>query len=279
MVDPQRRRVVTRLTLGSALAVAGMRASADVATPGAASAPRPSPGQRFDIALDVPFTGYLLTGATATQLATARLVATQDEAGYRIVLDVESFLADITYESTGTVDAGGLVPREFSEKRKVAFRSPRERRVRYVYADAEPPRPSDSRSSSSGADQAEPRLREGELLVPAGTQDRLSLMLHMMALGRADAGVLRSGNDLSIPFASTSRVSESRWRISGPEPVASTDEAAALPDAPRGYRIVRVADSNNTIDVSFWLAASAAHLPLVLQFSESGRSLRFVHHG
>ncbi len=251
---------------GARAGLAGTTSVAPTATPTTAPEPSPSGTQptvdsRARLAIDLPYEGFLLNGSGATPLASARLQADRDATGYRIVLTVNSILADLTYESRGDVDPYGLVPRQFIDRRKVAFRSPRERTVHYAYTD------------DPGLVN---QIRDDHLQVPPHTQDRLSLMLQMMQMGRADAQFLRDGHSVQIPFASTSRVAPSRWQISGPEPVAADTADAARAGRPPGFRISRVADSENTIDVSFWLAVTPDHRPLALQFSESGRSLRFV---
>lgn len=215
------------------------------------------------VPLDLQYAGYLVSGAGSTPLASARLRANSQAGRYQIELQVESFLADLTYQSQGIIDAAGLKPLQYHERRKVAFRSERKKSVVYVHTD-------DKKIQNTQAGN--------QLFVPTGAQDRLSLILQVIWLSRANSALLTDNAELSLPFARVNRVTESRWQIRGPERLAREDgDERVQRTTPMGYRVTRVADSKDTVDVSFWLSADQALQPLVLQFAENGRSLRFVH--
>ena len=213
--------------------------------------------------IDMEYAGYLVSGVGATPLASARLKAVEQAGQYEIVLSVESFLADLTYRSTGKVGPAGLVPLQYREHRKVAFRSARQKLVNYVHTE----------------DPALQNTMSGETLyVPPGSQDRLSLILQVIWMSQRDQTVLSDNAEHELPFARVNRVTASRWRVSGPERLSrQLDSGGPGRSRTTGYRISRVADSRATIDVSMWLSADSGHHPLVLQFAEKGRSLRFVH--
>ena len=213
--------------------------------------------------LDLSYAGYLISGVGATPLASARLQATQQGDRYQIELRVESFLADLTYKSRGLIGETGLKPLEYQEMRKVAFRREREKSALYIHTD----------------DVARQNTRVGQqLYVPDGAQDRLSLILQVIWMARRNPDLLVNDVELSLPFARVDNVTESRWHVRGPERLqrAETDQPATL-SSQHGFRITRVADAKDTVDVAFWLSAQQPRRPLVLQFSEKGRSLRFVH--
>ncbi|MEZ5739429.1 MAG: DUF3108 domain-containing protein [Burkholderiaceae bacterium] len=216
-------------------------------------------GPLSNLVLD--YAGFLLTGMGSTPLASARLSVTASASRYSIRLSVESFLADLGYESQGRLDAAGLHPQYYAERRKLPFRSRRLREARY----------------RETTDPARVNTRDGEvLLVPPGTQDRLSLIFQYSLLARADPRIVQAGHEQSIPFAGTSDVNASRWSADPPEWIRPTDDENASAGRRQANRIARIAEpGSNGLDVAFWLSANDKRLPLVLQFSEGGRSLRF----
>ncbi|MGH1359169.1 MAG: DUF3108 domain-containing protein [Burkholderiaceae bacterium] len=209
------------------------------------------------------YSGYLVSGMGSTPLASARLTAASEGGRFSVELVVESFLADLTYRSRGIIDQHGLKPLQYQERRKVAFRSAREKTVMYVHTD-------DSKIQNTQVGD--------QLFVPTGAQDRLSLILQVIWMSRRQPQLLSNDAEFGMPFARVSRVSESRWRVRGPEPlVRQEDEGPSRGSRVSGYRITRVADQRDTVDVAFWLSADQKLQPLVLQFAEKGRRLRFVH--
>lgn len=213
--------------------------------------------------VDMEYAGYLVSGVGATPLASARLRAFEQQGRYEIELSVNSFLADLTYRSTGMVGPNGLVPLQYWERRKVAFRSARHKRVNYIHTE----------------DAALQNTLSGDQLhVPPGSQDRLSLILQIIWMSKRDSTVLSDNAEHELPFARVNRVTASRWRVRGPERLSRQEGNGSLGRSSQsGYRISRVANSRETVDVSMWLSQSQGHRPLVLQFAEKGRSLRFVH--
>lgn len=249
-VDLSRRRMV--VAAGSASALAAIAPAVLANEPSNALRP-----------LSLDYSGYLVSGMGSTPLASARLTASSDAGRFSVELQVESFLADLTYRSRGVIDQHGLKPLEYHERRKVAFRSAREKTVMYVHTD-------DKKIQNTQAGQ--------QLYVPTGAQDRLSLILQVIWLGRRQPSMLQNDVEFDLPFARVSRVTDSRWRVRGPEPlVRQADEYNSRQSRLSGYRITRVADERDTVDVSFWLSADNKLQPLVLQFADKGRSLRFVH--
>jgi len=260
-VSPARRDHLRSLTLLGGAAASPL---AWAAAPGGATPPDAAAKQAVGMQpVDMEYSGYLVSGVGATPLASARLRAFEQQGRYEIELSVESFLADLTYRSTGLVGPSGLVPLQYREQRKVAFRSPRQKRVNYIHTE----------------DAALQNTLSGEQLhVPPGSQDRLSLILQIIWMSKRDSTVLSDNAEHELPFARVNRVTASRWRVRGPERL-SRQEGSGGPgrSSQSGYRISRVANSRETVDVSMWLSQNQGHHPLVLQFAEKGRSLRFVH--
>ncbi|MGB7183542.1 MAG: DUF3108 domain-containing protein [Burkholderiaceae bacterium] len=220
-------------------------------------------------AIRLNYEGYLITGFGNSKIATAVMDFVPKDGRYLMQLTVESMLADLSYSSEGRVDQHGLHPERYIEKRKVAFRSARTKQVQYVV------------SKDAAAIN---RFDGGKLTVPPQTQDRLSLMIHLSLVAQANPTLLAPGQEIDIPFARVSAVSSSRWSASEVQPVQldagasendTTHTRRAAPVRP-AQRIARVADKKESVDVAFWLSADKDRLPLVLQFSENGRSLKFV---
>jgi hypothetical protein len=222
-------------------------------------------------AIELFYDGYLITGFGSTRIAKALMEFKPNGERYRMQLKVDSMLADLSYTSEGRIDEAGLHPESYLEERKVAFRRARRKAVRYVPT-----------SDPSGVNQFDGK----SLTVPPGTQDRLSLLIQYSLLAQADPALLTPGRETEIPFARVNSVSASRWsagpvrpeRLDGAEGQAEGDENPSPTDGSVlvAQRVARVARKKESVDVSFWLSADASRRPLILQFSENGRRLRFV---
>lgn len=222
-------------------------------------------------AIELLYDGYLITGFGSTRIAKATMQFTPRDSRYQMQLRVDSMLADLSYRSEGQITAAGLQPESYVEHRKVAFRSAREKSVQYVRT-----------TDASAINQYNGKT----LTVPPGTQDRLSLLIQFSLMAQANPGLLTPGHETEIPFARVRSVSASRWsagpvqseRADGADSADQDEPAARSATGPVlvAQRVARVATKKESVDVSFWLAADASRLPLILQFSENGRRLRFV---
>lgn len=221
---------------------------------------------------ELKYDGYLINRLGTNRIASAKMTFKPDGGRYHLTLSVDSFLADLHYQSDGRIDQAGLHPESYRERRKVPFRRERTRQVKYVVSD----------------DLAQiNKIRDGALVVPPNTQDRLSLLVHVSLLAQVNPQLLDAGHDLAIPFARTNRVDSSHWRVGVPEFAPSAFKDAIEDDAEpttqtkpgkaQAQRVQRLrgADSKK-LGVSFWLTNNAERLPLVLQFSEKGRTLKFI---
>jgi|GEM_PF-5388128 len=225
---------------------------------------------------DLKYDGYLINRLGTNRIASANMMFRPSGGRYRLTLTVDSFIADLHYQSDGRIDRAGLHPESYRERRKVPFRREKTKQVKYVVSD----------------DPAQVnKRRDGALVVPPNTQDRLSLLVHISLLAQANPQLLEAGHDLAIPFARTKRVDSSRWRVGAPETAPSAFKGAlsdddvepitqTKPAAMQAQRVERHREEGSTkLGVAFWITNSAQRLPLVLQFSEKGRTLKFIWRG
>jgi len=241
-----RRRVLTTLP---ALAI-GARAGAIIAGLGGSLAAR-AEAAGFDIGFD----GYYEAGGSRTPLASARLRFEPAGDAYRMSLDVDSLLADLHYESVGRLDANGLHPEHYVERRHLPFGRKRRREARFVPVGA------------NGAGPAGP----GTLAVPDGTQDRISLIGQLWQLATRPGSPFEDGRRFELALASVSKV----------RPVVlQVDPAALLAIGDRQYRARRVRrvdepGDDDELGIEIWLSARERKLPLAIRFIEPDRALHF----
>ena len=222
------------------------------------------------------YDGYLINRLGTNRIASADMQFHNSSGQYRLTLAVDSFFADLQYVSEGRVDQAGLHPKKYWERRKVRFRSEKIKQVKYEVSE----------------DPAKVNTRHnGVLVVPPNTQDRLSLLDHISLLAQANPELLEAGHDLAVPFARTSRVDNSLWRIGATQlaPSAFKDAQSEEDDestvqfaslSVQAQRVQRRRDTGSKkLGVAFWLSDNAERLPLVLQFTEKGRTLKFVWRG
>lgn len=235
----KRRRFLAALP--AVYASAGRPGVAAVAKPAEVAAPAAAEG------FDIPFKGYYETASTRTPLASAQLRFEPAGQSYGMSLDVDSLLARLWYESQGRLDARGLHPEHYLERRVMPFGRRRQREVRFVdRATAEP----------------------DALVVPAGTQDRISLVGQLWRLGQLDAGPFHDGRPFTLPLASVRKVQEVTLQVDPPAPlVLGGHEALA-------WRVHRI-DAGDGLDVEIWLSAHGRREPLGIRFTEGDRALRF----
>jgi hypothetical protein len=221
---------------------------------------------------ELKYDGYLINRLGTNRIASARMSFRLNGGRYDLSLTVDSFLADLYYQSEGRIDQSGLHPEIYRERRKVPFRREKTRQVKYVVSDD--PRQINQR-------------RDGALVVPPNTQDRVSLLVHFSLLAQTNPQLLEAGHDLAVPFARTKAVDNSRWRVGSLETAPSAFKDAVEDDVEpitqtespgmQAQRIERVrGEGSKKLGVAFWLTNNAQRLPLVLQFSEKGRTLKFV---
>jgi hypothetical protein len=254
-------RIVASLPL---IAASGMRPARGAGEPLGGIGADPERPNGFELAYD----GFLETGGRSTPLATALLRLVAGDGDYRMTLDVDSLIAKLHYESRGRVADDGLHPERYRERRRMPFGRRRDRSVRFVPADAS----SGPKAAGETYASAAPAPGENTLAVPAGTQDRLSLVGQLWRLARDEDGPIAAGRPIEIALASTSKV---RRVVLRADPAAGLDVGGR---AMRAHRIRRVDGSEQTddLDVEVWLDAANRHLPLAIRFIEPDRALRFV---
>ncbi|MDX3907052.1 MAG: DUF3108 domain-containing protein [Pigmentiphaga sp.] len=160
---------------------------------------------------------------------------------YKLVNRGSFMFFSFVWESTGKVGAGGLQP--------VRYQETRNKRVKTAEFDA-----------------AGGRLRlpsgDEETLEP-GTQDRMSVLLQLAAIGRADAGAFAAGKVLPFRVAGSSRSDNWRFRVVGKETLST----------PMGnmeaVHLVRERDHDDGQKVEVWLAPGHDWLPVRVLSNEA----------
>lgn len=204
---------------------------------------------------DIAFKGYYESGGSKTPLASARLRFEPAADAYRMRLEVDSLLADLFYESRGRLDAAGLHPEHYVERRHLPFGRKRLREARFVEA------------GSAGDGPAGP----GTLAVPPGTQDRISLIGQLWRLAARADGPFGDGRRFELPLASVSKVRQVTLRVDPAAPLAIDDRKVAA----RRVRQVEEPGDDDELEIEVWLAADERRLPLAIRFMERDRALHF----
>lgn len=210
------------------------------------------PGKGFEI----DFRGFYETSASKLPLASAHLSLATSADSYTMALEVRNMLANLFYESRGGLDARGLHPVTYSERRVPALGRTRERSVHFVRA----------------SDGMVRRLAPDTLAVPDDTQDRISLVGQLWQLARSGKGALHEQGRLALTLASTRNAHGIVLQV---DPPAALTIAGQQRLAWRIQRADQPEREPDEIDIEVWLAAEGAHLPLAIRFSEPGRALYF----
>jgi hypothetical protein len=238
---------------------AGAAALALTGSPGGARAADPVPKlAQPPAAMSLRFAGYLEAGGHPVRIADALCEFKPAGDRYTLLMRVASPFASLSYESEGLLDEYGLHPRLYREVRKLPLRGPRERSVAYYEGNppAEPP-----------AD-AVPRVA-----LPAGGQDRLSVLIQMPLLARARPDRIVPGSRWRVAFASFDHVDEVQLAV------GNTEEVVLGSQRVRAQRVRRTESVAGTPDIDFWMADDAERAPVVIRFEDDGRALRFERTG
>ncbi|MFT3799840.1 MAG: hypothetical protein QM766_01345 [Burkholderiaceae bacterium] len=196
------------------------------------------------------FGGYLNATGNAAPMRIAAADYTfevLDGARYRVVLQVDSALAALRYESEGLIGAAGLRPRAYRETRRLPLRSPRTREV--AFADTEQP---------------------GHLVLPAGAQDRLSVIAQLSWLARTQPRPWATAGQAPLMLAGWDSVEPTTITIGEPQRVSLENGAGVQA---REYR--RLSNGGGTL-LEFWLIDDAQRSPAIISFAEGDKRLRFV---
>ncbi len=240
MLRAQRSPASALAALGAALAATRALAAE------AAAAPRVATPQPFELDYD----GYLDT----MRIARGHLSFAPSAGGYKLSLRVDSLFAHLAYESEGTVDASGLHPRRYAESRRIGPRQPRERTVAFR-------REGEPATDAGGADV---------LVVPRGTQDRLSVIVQVSLIARAETQRFVEGSRWTMPYGGFERVDRLQLVVGAVETVDTASGTA------RAQRVHKIVDDPASTPLDFWLATEGARQPVVLRFEDDGRVLRFA---
>lgn len=246
---PDRRRLLA----------AGAAAIALGGTPGRPRAADAVPRLlRPPAAMSLRYAGYYEAGSQPVRIADALCEFKPAGDRYTLQMRVASPFASLSYESEGQLDEFGLHPRLYREVRKLPLRGPRERAVTY-YEGSPPAEP---------ASESVPRVA-----LPAGGQDRLSVLIQMPLLARARPERVTPGSRWRVAFASFEHVEEVQLAIGDTEVVTLGHQRV------RAQRVRRTESVAGTPDIDFWMADDAERSPVVIRFEDDGRALRFERTG
>lgn len=212
------------------------------------------PARAARAGFDIDFKGYYESGGNKMPLASARLRYEPAADAYRMRLEVDSMLADLFYESRGRLDAAGLHPEHYVERRSLPFGRKRLREAHFVKA---------------GRDGAGP-VGPDTLVVPPGTQDRISLIGQLWELAARPDGPFGDGRRFDLPLASVSKVRPVGLQVDPPASLRIGERELAA------RRVRRVdAPGDDDLDIEIWMAVDGHRLPLAIRFMERDRALHF----
>jgi len=160
---------------------------------------------------------------------------------YRIVNRGSFLFFSFEWESTGNIGEAGLAPSRYREMRN--------KRVKITEFD-----------SASGR----LKLPSGneEALQP-GTQDRLSVLLQLAAIGRAEGGAFANGKAVSFRVAGSSRSDNWHFRA------ASRDQLSTPMGDVEAVHLIRERDHDDGQKIEVWLAPAHDWLPVRVLSNEA----------
>lgn len=213
------------------------------------------------------YAGFLESGGgPGMRIAQAQCEFVPSGARYALSMKVSSPLAQLAYESSGLLDQFGLHPRHYRESRKLPLRGNREKAVAFVEgADAQSaPQPP---AAPSAASPSPPPQR----VIPAGAQDRLSVLIQMSLLARSDPRRAEPGATWQVTFAGFDGVDTVRLQV------GEVEEVDLDATTVRAQRVRRIGtDTAAPTNIDFWMSADEERSPVVIRFEDDGRALRFV---
>lgn len=238
----------------------GRGTAANATAPGTASAAAAVPARAHasGVRFSVPPSGNLHynTFYNGVENAPGTIHWTSDGDGYEMVVSVPlPFVGTFSYESQGRIDAFGLAPERYIEKRG---RRPQE----VTTFDRTAKRIGFTRSSAT-------------LALPDGAQDRFSMVMQLASLVRGDPDAYKPGVTRSFYVADDD--SGENWPIEtiGDESIRT---AEGFIDARHFMRLPRHAGDRRRIDV--WLAPSLDWLPVrIMQTEPNGSQIELVWRG
>jgi len=160
---------------------------------------------------------------------------------YRLVNSGRFTLFSFNFESSGVITPDGLQPARYQETRN--------KRVKAVTFD-----PEGKKITFSGG-ESEP--------LQAGTQDRMSVLVQLAAMGRKNPDVFASGKVVPFRVAGSSRTGMWRFRVAG------TDTLDTPLGAVKAVHLVRERDEDDGQKVEVWLSADYDWMPVRVLSNES----------
>ncbi|MFP3563967.1 DUF3108 domain-containing protein [Paraburkholderia sp. SIMBA_030] len=238
----------------AAASSANASAAGPASAPAAASAPQASPGVKFS----VPPSGELQydTFYNGVRNQPGTIHWTSDAQRYEMVVSVPlPFVGTFVYSSHGRIDAFGLAPEQYVEKRG--------RRAEDVSV------------FNRTAKQIAFTRTPATLPLPDGAQDRFSMVMQLASLVRGDPGAYQPG--VTRQFFVIDNDSGENWPVEtiGDETIRT---AQGYLDTRHFKRLPRHDGDRRRIDV--WLAPSLGWLPArIMQTEPNGTQIELVWRG
>lgn len=160
---------------------------------------------------------------------------------YTLVNSGKFMFFSFVFQSDGVVTADGLQPTRYQETRN--------KRVKTVSFDE-----STKKLTFSGGDSED---------LVAGTQDRMSVLLQLAALGRRDAAAFGPGKVAQFRVAGSSRTDNWRFKVVGKETLTT-----ALGTV-KTVHLVRERDHDDGQKVEVWLSADYDWMPVRVLSNET----------
>jgi hypothetical protein len=160
---------------------------------------------------------------------------------YRIVNSGRFTLFSFNFESSGVITPDGLQPARYQETRN--------KRIKAVTFDPE------ARKITFAGGESEP--------LQAGTQDRMSVLVQLAAMGRKNPDVFASGKVVPFRVAGSSRTGMWRFRVAG------TDTLDTPLGPVKAVHLVRERDEDDGQKVEVWLSADYDWMPVRVLSNES----------
>ncbi|WP_341313400.1 DUF3108 domain-containing protein [Paraburkholderia sp. IMGN_8] len=238
----------------AAASSANASAAGTASAPAAANAPQASPGVKFS----VPPSGELQydTFYNGVRNQPGTIHWTSNAQSYEMVVSVPlPFIGTFVYSSRGRIDAFGLAPEQYVEKRGR--------------------RPEDVSIFNRAAKQVAFTRTPATLPLPDGAQDRFSMVMQLASLVRGDPGAYQPG--VTRQFFVVDSDSGENWPVEtiGEETIRT---AQGYLDTRHFKRLPRHDGDRRRIDV--WLAPSLGWLPArIMQTEPNGTQFELVWRG
>lgn len=217
--------LVAALVLGSGTAFAADASSTAVSVPGSSS---------MTYALKASAKGFKIN-------VDSHFDWSREGDAYRLVNSGRFTFFSFNFESSGVITPQGLQPARYQETRN--------KRVKAVTFNP------DSKTVTFAGGESE--------ALQAGTQDRMSVLVQLAAMGRKNPDAFASGKVIPFRVAGSSRVGMWRFRVAG------TDTLDTPLGSVKAVHLVRERDNDDGQKVEVWLSAEYDWMPVRVLSNET----------